>query len=351
MEPKPAPERVEDSFTANGCCNPPRWDSGVSISNRRDFIRHSFFAAVATGLFSHVTVRAASIPVAAKSQGVDRRRLGRTGADVSILGLGLGSAFMDGYEDNLEAGYALLESALAQGVTYWDTARSYGPSEGMIAPVLVRNRDRVFLASKSDSRDYDGFKRDLDRSLQVLRTDHIELYQLHDLRPRELENLGAIESGAVRAAREAKDQKIIHAFGVTGHSAAGILTECVKRFDPDCVLTIFPSTRPDRGRYEDELLPLARERKTGVIAMKTIRFAHESGLPAKDLLRYALSLQGVTTVIVGLDSLKHLEENVAVARNFKPMTAARRHELSTIAGSALSLVQAPWDHPGYLDAR
>ena len=219
----------------------------------------------------------------------------------------------------------------------------------MIAPVLVRNRDRVFVASKSDARDYDGFKRDLDRSLQVLRTDHLELYQLHDLRPHELGNLGAIESGAVRAAREARDQKVIRAFGVTGHSAATILIECMRRFDPDCVLTIFPSTRPDNGRYENELLPLARERKTGVIAMKTIRFARESGLPAKELLRYALSLEGVTSAIVGLDSLRHLEENAAVARNFKPMTAARRESLSKIANTALPLALAPWDRAGYFD--
>jgi len=74
----------------------------------------------------------------------------------------------------------------------------------MIAPVLVRNRNRVFLASKSDARDYEGFKRDLDRSLQVLRTDHIDLYNLHDMQPHESANLSAIESGAVRAAREAK---------------------------------------------------------------------------------------------------------------------------------------------------
>jgi uncharacterized protein len=86
-----------------------------------------------------------------------------------------------GDERNLDAGHALLESALALGINYWYTARSYVPSEGMIAPVLVRNRNRVFLASKSDARDYDGFKRDLDRSLQVLRTDHIDLYHLHDI--------------------------------------------------------------------------------------------------------------------------------------------------------------------------
>src|SRR6476659_7496894 len=83
--------------------------------------------------------------------------------------------------------------------------------------------------------------------------------------------------------------------------------------------------------------------------MKTIRFARESGLPAKELLRYALSLEGVTSAIVGLDSLRHLEENAAVASNFKPMTAARRERLSKIASTALPLVSAPWDRVDYFD--
>ena len=96
---------------------------------------------------------------------------------------------MRGYAGNVEAGHALLESALAQGINYWDTARSYGPSEGMIAPVLARYRDKIFLASKSDARDYEGFKLDLNRSLQVLRTDYIDLYHLHDMQPHELVNL------------------------------------------------------------------------------------------------------------------------------------------------------------------
>jgi aryl-alcohol dehydrogenase-like predicted oxidoreductase len=138
-------------------------------NSRRDFIRRTLLGAALGGLLS--SARADSNSARTESPVVDRRRLGRTGADVSILGLGLGGAFMDGYERNLEAGHALLESALALGINYWDTARSYGPSEGMIAPVLARNRDKIFLASKSDSRDYEGFKRDLDRSLQVLRTE------------------------------------------------------------------------------------------------------------------------------------------------------------------------------------
>ena len=311
-------------------------------SSRRDFIRRTLFGAAIGGLISRGSVTSAK----ADSRPVDRRKLGRTGADVSILGLGLGAAFM---EQNLGTAHALLESALAKGINYWDTARSYGPSEGMIAPVLERNRNRVFVASKSDARDYEGFKRDLERSLQVLRTNYIDLYQLHDLRQHELANLSAIESGAVRAAREAKDQKIIHAFGITGHASAGLMIECIKRFDPDTVLTIFLATRPDNGRYEDELLPLARSRKIGVIAMKAIRYGRQAKLPATELLRYTLSLDGVHSAVVGLDSLNHLNEDAAVASGFRSMKTVDRFELHQTAGRALARILAPWDRPGYVD--
>ena len=292
--------------------------------------------------------RAASPSAKAESRLADRRKLGRTGANVSILGLGLGAAFM---EQSLGTAHALLESALAKGINYWDTARSYGPSEGMIAPVVERNRNRVFLASKSDARDYDGFRRDLERSLQVLRTNYIDLYQLHDLRQHELGNLSAIESGAVRAAREAKDQKIIRAFGITGHASAGLMIEYIKRFDPDSVLTIFLATRPDKGRYEDELLPLARSRNIGVIGMKAIRYGRQAKLPATQLLRYALSLDGVHTVIVGLDSFSRLDEDAGVASGFRSMKAAARLQMHRNAASALADVVVPWDQPGYVDGR
>ena len=314
--------------------------------SRRDFIRRALFGGAIAGLVSPATFTSAGI----ESRSVDRRRLGRLGTDVSILGLGLGAAFMDAFEHRLEAGHALLELALARGINYWDTGRSYGPSEGMIAPVLGRNRSRVFLASKSDARDYDGFKRDLDRSLQVLQTDYIDLYQLHDLSSQEFTNLSAIEAGAVRAAREAKDQKLIRAFGITGHSHRGILIECMKRFYPDTVLTTFLATESGKSN-SDELLALARSRQMGVIAMKTIRYGRHAKLPATELLRYALSLNGVHTAIVGLDSVNHLNEDAEVATGFRAMKGAEQFEFHRNASTALAGIAAPWEERGYVDGR
>ncbi len=316
-------------------------------SSRRDFIRRALFGGAISGALS----RAVSSFAQSASGTVDRRRLGRVGVDVSILGLGLGGAFMDAYETRLDAGHAMLESALAKGINYWDTARSYGPSESMIAPVLTRNRRRIFLASKSDSRDYDGFKRDLEESLRVLRTDYIDLYQLHDLRPSESASLSSIETGAVRAAREAREQKTIRAFGITGHSGAGMLIECIKRFDPNTVLTVFLATHPENGRFEQELLPLARSHQMGVIAMKTIRYGRSAGLSSGELLRYTLSLNGVHTTIVGLDTPAHLAANVAVTSGFKAMRNAKQDEFHQTVRGILAGSEPPWEAPGYVDGR
>ncbi len=314
--------------------------------SRRDFLRSGLLGATAAGAVVTGIGRGEAAP--ARPQ-VERRVLGRTGASVSILGLGLGSAFTNSHRGEPEATAAILEEALGHGINYWDTARVYGPSEEMIGPAVEKHRDRIFLVSKSGDRTYDGFKRDLETSLRNLRTDHIDLYHLHSLEPGKDADLGAIERGALRAAREAREQGVIRHLGITGHSGAAIHIAAIKAFDPDCLLTIFPCTRPDDGRYEDELLPLAVERGMGVIAMKMVRRAREADLRGTDLIRYALSLPGVATGIVGLDTRDHLAANAAMASAFTPLSRAERLAMHAAAGPRLAHVPAPWDRPGYAD--
>jgi aryl-alcohol dehydrogenase-like predicted oxidoreductase len=246
-------------------------------SSRRKFI--------ATGVAS---IAAGNIAVNAEEKNkltkVDRRQLGKIGAKVSILGLGLGRAFYQPYENNREEGHQLLENALKAGINYWDTAHNYGggTSELTIAPVVKKHRKDIFLVSKSHDRTYDGFKQHLETSLKRLQTDTIDLFHLHNLKPND--DLKAMEKGAFKAIVEAKEQGIIKNYGVTGHSGAAVLIDAIHRFDPDALLTIFPADRPDAGRYEDELLPLARSKNMGVIGMKTVRRARETDLKGSDLI-------------------------------------------------------------------
>jgi len=309
--------------------------------------------------FKKLAVSGAGISLAAGSsegkaakaaEKVDRRMLGRIGEPVSILGLGLGSAFTGPFGGDAEGTEAILERALENGVNYWDTAQAYGPSEKMIGPLVKKHRKDIFLVSKSARRDYDGFWRELEASLKDLQTDRIDLYHIHNLKPSRDGDLTRIEKGAVKAAREAKDQGIIKAFGITGHSGAAILMEAIRQWDPDALLTVFPADRPDNGRYEDLLLPLARERNMGVIGMKTVRWARNTDLTGSRLIRYALSLEGVASVIVGLDGHAHLDENCRMATRFKPLPKDEQAYLNDAVKKGLDpLGPAPWDRPGYDD--
>lgn len=319
---------------------------------RRDFLKQLGAGAVLAGFTGRAVAATAPSPAGGTVRNpVQRRLLGRLGTEVSILGLGLGSSFTKPFEKDPQGARELLLRALEYGVNYWDTARPYGPSEELIGRVLPAVRDRVFMVSKSANRTYDGFLRDLELSLKSLRTDHLELYHLHNLDPKRDSDLVGIENGAVKAARRAREEGTIKAFGITGHSGAAILAECIRRFDPDAVLTTFPCNRPDDGRYEDDLLPLARERKLGVIAMKTVRFARETDLKGADLIRYALSLDGVHVAVVGVDTAAHLDENAAMAAAFTPLGKGRRSEMSRDARRALAGLTAPWDRPGYCDGQ
>ncbi len=323
---------------------------------RRDVLRSAALGAGAAAFGLGTTTRgetaAASAEVQSTTVGaVDRRVLGKVGKEVSILGLGLGSVFTRPYKDDRDAAQQLLGNALDMGINYFDTARGYGESEEIIGPFIEKHRDDIFLVSKSGDRSYDGFMRECETSLKNLRTDHLDLLHLHSFEPKRDTDLAAVERGAVKAVRELKEQGVVGHFGITGHSGAQVLMDAIKAFDPDAILTTFPADRPDEGRYEDELLPLARERRMGVIAMKTIRHARESDLRGSDLVRYALSLKGVCTAIVGLDTLAHLQENAKMASGFKPMDAQARATMTNQVQMALVGQTAPWDRPGYDDHR
>lgn len=321
----------------------------MTDDSRRGFLKRAAFGGVmAAGLTGAGAVQGAPAPSPAVVQ-VPRTTLGKTEREVSILGLGLGSAFTRPYEHDLDTAHDLLEAALAHGINYFDTARGYGPSERMISEVVKANRDRIFLVSKSGARSYDGFMEEFETTTRNLGVEKLDLFHMHNLVPNR-DNLDEMEKGCVRAARELKEQGLIGHFGVTGHSGARVLTDAVTRFEPDAILTTFPVSRPDGGKYESQTLEAARERGMGVIAMKLFRGAREADLPAEKMVTYPLSLPGVHTAIIGLDRLDHLLANVETVANLQRMDEAERDELHRMARARLGDYPMPYEMAGYRDA-
>ena len=264
------------------------------------------------------------------------RPLGRTGHNVRLLSLG-GQATIE-KEGTHDTSLAIINRAIDLGVNYIDTAAGYGRgiSQMYIGEVMATRRKEVFLATKTRSRERDGALRDLEQSLKSLKTDHIDLWQNHNvMRDEEVEQILG-KGGAIEAMLQARDQKMIRFIGITGHFDPAVLAKALQRFEFDAVLMALNPADKHRLSFIQELLPLANEKKMGVIGMKIPargRIFKEGAITSiKDPMRYVLTLP-VSTVIIGCDTVAQLEENVKIAQTFTPMSQADMARLEGLTAS------------------
>ena len=271
------------------------------------------------------------------------RPLGQTGARPSILAMGCGSrlAMYGGQDKAVEA----LHLALDLGITYLDTAQSYGSgnSETWVGRVMADRRDEVFLATKVALRGYDEAMRETEKGLKRLQTDHVDLLHIHSLKDED--DLAKIEAGSLRVVMELRDQGVCRFAGITSHTDPDILATALERHDFDCTQMALNAAKQGRSsnapdpvdtRPEDSFeavaLPVALRKEMGVLAMKAT--GQESLVgdgPGRAgiglLLRYALSLP-VTSAVVGMPTLEFLRENVEIAKNFEPMPSEEMQRFS-----------------------
>jgi uncharacterized protein len=250
------------------------------------------------------------------------RKLGRTNAKVSILAFGCGSRFLM-YEEEDKA-LAALNRAIDLGITYVDTAYSYGDgkSETRVGKVMASRRKEVWLATKIPDRTRDEFLKRLEASLKRLQTDHVDLVHIHSLgRADDLEKIEA-PNGALKGLLEAREQKLARFIGMTSHTSGEVMATAIQRHDLDCVQMALNASR--NGRFEELALPAAKAKTLGVIAMKVtgqeFLLGNTAGKTDIDsLLHYSMSLP-VTTAVVGMPRLDMLEHNTTVARNFSQLS-------------------------------
>ncbi len=198
------------------------------------------------------------------------RPLGRTGHQVGLFSLG-GQGIIE--RANVEdQAIAVVHRALELGVNYIDTAPRYTAgareSEKNIGKALKGQRDKVFLATKTHDRSRDGSLKLLDESLELLQTDHVDLWQLHNIQ--HLEEIERIfdTGGAIEALLQARDDGRVRFLGITGHFDPAPLLEGLRRFDFDCILMALNAADPHCASFQAKLLPTAVEKQMGIIAMK-----------------------------------------------------------------------------------
>jgi aryl-alcohol dehydrogenase-like predicted oxidoreductase len=287
--------------------------------------------------------------------GMPVRPLGRTGHKVRLFSLG-GQATIE-KPGTREESIAIINRAIDLGVNYIDTAAAYGRarvegkqrweldgwSQTYIGEVMATRRKEVFLASKTDDRTRDGSLRLLEQSLRLLKTDHLDLWQLHNIQREEQLDQIFGKDGAIEALQKARDQKMVRFLGITGHFDPQVLMKGIERFDFDTVLMALNPADRHHLPFVPSILAVANKKGMGIIGMKIPargRIFRPDGISGmKGPLTYVLSLP-VSTVIIGCDNVKQLEENVQIATDFKPLP---KEEMARLEGATETYVsEAAW---------
>jgi aryl-alcohol dehydrogenase-like predicted oxidoreductase len=330
-------------------------------SDRRTFLKTG--GAVAAGLLAQAAAPArAATPPALPSNprtqaAMPTRNLGRTGYKVGIFSLG-GQAALE-KSNNFDAAVPIIERALDLGVNYIDTSSIYGGperwSEQYVGQVMKSRRNEAFLATKTKERTREASLRMIDKSLKLLNTDHVDLWQLHDVGlPEDVDAIFA-KGGAMEALIEMQDQKVVRFLGVTGHYRPEALIDAVNRHNFDCILMSLNAADSHIHSFQDKLLPTVVEKQMGIIGMKVpsrgrllttwtpppldaqrhswegSAIATRSGvMTMRDAMHFTLS-HPVSTVIIGCDNIAQLEENVHIARDFTPLSQPQMATLNAAA--------------------
>lgn len=252
---------------------------------------------------------------------IPKRRLGATGIDVTILGLG-GEGILRTYGYETEA-YNLINRATDLGINYFESARAYSGSEEYYGKTLGARRKDLFLASKSHARNKEDAICHLKKTLNNMKTDYLDLWQIHDVRTQEDMDEIFTPEGAYRAFLEAKEKGLVRFIGITGHHAPLIIKGCIEKYDFDTVLIPVNAAEPKYKSFIDEVVPVADKKGMGIIGMKFYLKGLVSQLSfvtsLEPFFRFALS-QHITNVVIGCDTVKQLEENVRFAESFAPMS-------------------------------
>jgi predicted aldo/keto reductase-like oxidoreductase len=275
-----------------------------------------------------------TVPASSASSAMPERRLGRTGVDVSMIGLG---GHHIGRPKDEQEGIRLVRMAIDNGITFLDNCWDYneGRSEERMGKALADGyRKRAFLMTKLDGRTKDAATKQLEQSLERLKTDVIDLVQIHEVIRMEDIPRCLSAGGALDALIEARQAGKLRFIGFTGHKNPAIhramLEAGFKRgFTFDAVQMPLNVMDPHFRSFENEVLPILVEHRIAVLGMKSMGdgiLLKSKVVSPQECLQYALSLP-TSVVITGCESEDILQQAIDVGRHFRPLTSEQKQVL------------------------
>ncbi len=314
----------------------------ISSISRRSFLRRSSV--------SLATLAAArNLPLGAAETKMPMRTLGKTGLSVSLLGFGGGSQFLLAKDGQWEP---MLEQAVASGINYFDTSagyqwRSSTASEERFGAILPRYRKSIIVSTKFESREPDKAKAEVERSLRRMKMDYVDILLIHSIEPSD--DIAALEKGVYKMLRKMKDEKVTRFIGFSSMDSSAKSKELLEKLEVDMAILAMNATM--YGDFAKVALPVAREKKVGVVAMKLMRDIVQKGAKPADLLYYAWTQPGVASAIVGHVSLDLLKENIRQAHLYTPEKAETfdRRALEARVAHLAGPHALCWARPDYRD--
>lgn len=309
---------------------------------RRDFFKASMVGlwglSSPKGIQSQITDKVEKI----KRKPLPRRILGKTGKSISIIGLG-GVVYMNEEQDRVNQ---IVQEAIDQGVNYFDVAPTYGNAEELLGPALKPFREDVFLACKTQKRDRAGAEEELNRSLERLKTDYIDLYQLHALKEIQDVDQALGWRGAMDTFLKAQEEGKIRYIGFSAHSSEAAL-RAMEKFDFDTILFPINYVSYYKRNFGLEVLARAGEKKMGILAIKGLaRQPWPDGAqrdhwpkawyqpitdPEEAYLAFRFTLSQPITAAVPPGDIRLFKRALEIAHSFTPINDREKRRLTELA--------------------
>lgn len=284
---------------------------------------------------------------------IPKRKLGKTGLDVSILSFGGGSQFCKNKDG---AWQKQMEEALKAGINLFDTAPSYSTykssekdlgSDERYGLMLKQYRDKIIISTKLETREPGKVKEEIEGSLSRLKTDYIDIILIHAIN--DSDDVSVIEKGIYKELTDMKRSGMIRNIGFSSMDSAQRSKDMLDNLDIDVALLAMNATK--YGDYAKVALPSAIKQNTGVIAMKVMRNIVGKGVSVEDLLGYAWGHEGVASALIAHYGMDPLKDNIQHAMKFQEDSLASldRAKQESILAEHAGPQTLCWARPGYVD--